>query len=134
VKIVLDTNVLLSAAFFPGVCDKLLAACLIAPAVELVLSEHILREFVEHGTGKLKAPIDRIEAFVAELRSHCTIIQPAPIPAEDFEDPDDLPILGTAVAGNADGIVTGDKALLALGTYRGVMLLSPRAFYRRIRD
>ena len=54
-RVVLDTNVLLSAAFFPGVCEKLLAHCFLTPSIQLVLSEHILGEFVEHGLGKLMA-------------------------------------------------------------------------------
>jgi predicted nucleic acid-binding protein len=54
VRVVLDTNVLLSAAFFPGVCEKVLAHCFLTPSVQVVLSEHILGEFVEHGLGKLR--------------------------------------------------------------------------------
>lgn len=133
-RVVLDTNVLLSAAFFPGVCDKLLVHSLLTPDVELVLSQHILDEFMEHGAGKLQGSPDRLEAFANELRQHAQWVQPTPIPTEAFDDVDDLPVLGTAIAGQATYLVTGDKALMALGTYQGVIILSPRHFLDRVRS
>lgn len=131
-RVVLDTNVLLSAAFFPGVCEKILARCIITPTIQIILSSHILQEFDEHGTGKLNGSAAEVEAFAAELRRHAMMVEPATVPASAFADPDDLPVLGTAIAGNAELIVTGDKSLLALGRYQGVVLLSPRTFYSRI--
>ena len=76
-RVVLDTNVLLSSAFFPGVCEKLLAHCFLTPSIQLVLSEHILGEFVEHGLGKLNGTADQIDAAVADLRRRCQIVSPA---------------------------------------------------------
>ena len=92
-KVVLDTNVILSAAFRTGVCSKVLEHCLISSEIEIVLSEHILREFMEHATGKFKAPRDTVDAVASQLRTLCTIVQPVPVPAEAFEDADDLPVL-----------------------------------------
>ena len=76
-RVVLDTNVLLSAAFFPGVCEKLLAHCFLTPSIQLVLSEHILGEFVEHGLGKLNGTAEQIDTAVADLRRRCQIVSPA---------------------------------------------------------
>ena len=133
-RVVLDTNVLLSAAFFSGVCDKLLVHCLLTPDMELILSQHILDEFMKHGTGKLRGSPDRLEVFAAELRQHAQWVEPAAVAADVFEDPDDLPVLGTAVAGQATHLVTGDKALLTLGNYQGVAILSPRDFLDQVRS
>lgn len=132
-RVVLDTNVLLSAAFFPGVCEKLLAHCFLTPSVQLVLSEHILSEFVEHGLGKLHGTTDRIDPAIAELRQRCRIVTPSAVPADTIGDADDLPVLGTAIAGQADCLVTGDKELLHLGSFHSIAILSPRAFYDRLR-
>jgi predicted nucleic acid-binding protein len=66
------------------------------------------------------------------LRQRCEVVQPAPVPPGAFEDRDDLPVLGTAVAGNASILVTGDKRLLDLESYNGVAILSPRAFHERL--
>lgn len=132
-RLVLDTNVLLSAAFFPGVCEKLLAHCFLTPSIQLVLSEHILGEFVEHGLGKLNGTADQIDAAVAELRRRCQIVPPASVPADTISDADDLPVLGAAIAGQADCLITGDRELLNLGSFRSIAILSPRAFYDRLR-
>ena len=91
-RLVLDTNVLLSAAFFPGVCEKLLAHCFLTPSIHLVLSEHILGEFVEHGLGKLNGTARQIDVAVAELRRRCQIVAPSPVPADTISDADDLPV------------------------------------------
>ena len=132
-RVVLDTNVLLSAAFFPGVCETLLAHCFLTSSVQLVLSEHILDEFVEHGLGKLNGTVDQIDAAVVELRRRCQIVTPAPLPADIISDADDLPVLGAAIAGQADCLITGDKELLNLGSFHSIAILSPRAFYDRFR-
>jgi predicted nucleic acid-binding protein len=44
------------------------------------------------------------------------------------KDEPDNRILECALAGRADAIVTGDRALLALGEYRGVRVISLRGF------
>jgi predicted nucleic acid-binding protein len=76
----------------------------------------------------------RQAAFVADkLGKHGEILVPMPISQAAFGDPDDLPMLGTAVAGNVDCLITGDKRLLTLGQYEGIPILSPRGFYDRIR-
>jgi predicted nucleic acid-binding protein len=46
-------------------------------------------------------------------------------------DPDDLPVLGTAVAGGASVLVTGDEDLLTLHEFQGIVILSPREFHDR---
>ena len=61
------------------------------------------------------------------------MVDPAPVSPDAFADADDLPVLGTAVAAQADCLITGDKKLLALGDYQGIPILSPREFYERVR-
>ena len=61
---------------------------------------------------------------VAELVGELPEIDAAP------NDPKDNPVVATAVAGKADYLVTGDRAHhLPLGEYRGVRMVSPRAFH-----
>lgn len=130
-KIVIDTNVLLAGVATHGLCEALLLLCY--RDHEVVLSEHILREFAKHYRGKFKAEKDQVDFIVDILRSQSEIVVPAKIAHDAFEDADDLPVLGTAVAGKAEGIITGDHALLALERFQGIDILSPRAFYERIR-
>ncbi len=115
-----------------GICEGLLALCFRDHSV--VLSEYILNELVEHYVGKFKATGEQAETVVETLRRHSEMVSPAPIPSDAFADPEDLPILGTVVAGQAECLVTGDKKLLQLGYYQEIPILSPRAFYDRIRS
>ena len=131
-RVVLDTNVLLAGFATHGLCEALLT--LVYRDHTVILSEHILDEVSRHFSGKFKAAKVQAEAVVAFLRSSSEIVDPAAVPRGTLRDKDDLPVLGTAVAGAALCIVTGDQELLALGTFQGVDILSPRAFYDRLRD
>jgi predicted nucleic acid-binding protein len=99
----------------------------------VVLSDHILAEFAEHYVGKFKATDQQASLVVNTLRKQSELVVPATLDPSVFVDADDLPVLGTAVAGRADCLVTGDKGLLALGNHQGIPILSPRDLYDRIR-
>jgi putative PIN family toxin of toxin-antitoxin system len=129
--VVLDTNVLLAAFAARGFCEALVAVCL--HSHEIVLSEHILDELGEHLEGKLRMPPRQRREIQDLLREQATMVVPALLPASVCSDPGDVPVLGTAVAGRAEALVTGDAALLKLGGIRGVPILSPRQFYDRLR-
>lgn len=58
---------------------------------------------------------------------------PEKVPLESCRDPDDLAILGTAVAGRCDLLVTVDKDLLSIKKYSGVAMIKPGEFWRRAR-
>jgi len=133
VKVVLDTNVLLSAAFFAGICEGVLTRCLTSTQVDLILSDHIIDEFVKHGTGKLGGTAVDIERAVAELRLRASMVKPAVVRDVAIHDVDDLPVLGTAVASEADYLVTGDRELLGLGKIGATVIVSPRMFLERLR-
>ncbi len=130
-KVVLDTNVLLAGLATHGLCESLVM--LSFRDHEVVLSEHILSEVAKHYVGKFKATVEQADHVVAVLRSQSEMIEPVAVPAEACDDADDLPVLGTALAANAECLVTGDQGLLKLASYEGIPILSPRAFYDRIR-
>jgi uncharacterized protein len=132
VRIVFDTNVLLSGILARGLCEALLDACLGSEECTVVLSKHILREFARHGVGKLGVPRNEIRHAVAFLRSQVELVEPAKVPLNACRDPDDLAVLGTALAAGADCLVTGDKDLLDLKKFHGVPIVSPRALYERL--
>ncbi len=130
-RVVLDTNVLLAGVATHGIGEGLLAICFRDHVV--VLSDHILSEFAEHYIGKFKATDQQARLVVDTFRKHGEIVDPAEVVPDTFADADDLPVLGTAVSGRADYLVTGDKQLLELGAHQGVPILSPRDFYDRVR-
>ncbi len=130
-KVVLDANVLLAAYGFGGVCLELVELCLAQH--DLVLSEHILIEFHNHLRGTFGVSESQAAAITDRLRAAALCVTPSTVSTDACPDPDDLPVLGTLAAAGADCLVTGDKALLALGSFSGHPVLSPRQFLERLK-
>ena len=129
-RVVLDTNVLFAAfAFERGVCAGILRIGVIRH--QLFTSEHILTELQRHLAGKTNLTASKVDEIIAQLRQMCELVTPAVVAPGTCRDPDDLPVLGTAVAGQAEALVTGDKDLLVLGKHGTVPILSPREFHDR---
>jgi len=129
VRVVLDTNVLLSGAFTSGLCSRLIDELVGDREWQIVLSEHLLAEFRRHGAGTFKASVDEVEAFLAPVLEWGLMVTPEAVAPDVCRDPNDLAILGTALAGKADVLVSGDKDLLVLGSFRGIAMVTPREFY-----
>ncbi len=125
-RVVLDSNVLLSGLVSRGLCETVVVACL--EHHDIVASEHILEEVAFHLTDKFHASPEQVTATVDLLRRECELVNPADVPASACRDPDDLKILGTALAGHVKWLVTGDRDLLALDQFQEIQILSPRAF------
>ena len=120
-RVVLDTNVLLSGIAYPAsVPGKILAAWRHGSA-DVLLSAFILDELrrvlprLVQRHGLTAAEIDDL---VDALCIQAEVIAPAPGAQPDLRDTDDQPVLGTLLAAlkasDADYLITGDKDLLAL--------------------
>ena len=131
-RVVLDTNVILAGLATRGLCEAVVALCL--DRHQILLSETILSEVRKHLSGKFKLPLTRVQEILAFLEEHVQVVTPAEVSLDACRDPDDRPILGTAIAALADYLITGDNDLLSLGEFQGVPILSPRAFYDRSKD
>ncbi|HEX3357852.1 MAG TPA: putative toxin-antitoxin system toxin component, PIN family [Tepidisphaeraceae bacterium] len=125
-KIVFDTNVLLSVLFTRGVCEALLDACLDNETHALFVSEIILSEFEEHATKQFHVPPEKVRRAIALFREHMTIVPPSKVAKDACRDANDLAILGTLLAAGADVLVTGDKDLLSLQQFDGRPIITPR--------
>jgi len=131
-KAVLDTNVLVSALFNTTTPPALIVDAWRVSRFELVLSSGSFGELEEVlDRGEIAPYIRRtgewIEGFRHQLRDGGRFVEPVMVTVVT-DDPDNDLILGTAIAGEADYIVTGDKHLLVLGVYRGIEILTPRRF------
>jgi putative PIN family toxin of toxin-antitoxin system len=126
VKILFDTNVLISAIITPGLSAEVLDHCIVNHSV--ITSEYILEELRE----KLVLKFDYTESEAATaihiIRKQSVVIKHEKLPTHVSRDPDDDNILAAGVAGECDFIVTGDKDLLVLQEYQGIPILTPRAF------
>ena len=125
-KIVLDANVIIAAFAARGLCESIMEVCL--SEHEISLSDDLLDEILRNLRDKIKLPRDVVDNIGALLRGHSNFSIPSPLASDVCRDPDDIKILGLAVATNADYIVTGDKDLLVLKGFEGIPILNPRSF------
>jgi putative PIN family toxin of toxin-antitoxin system len=131
VRVFLDTNVLASALATRGLCADLFESVLAEH--DLLTSTTVLVELERILATKFRLPADLVRGYVelidvAAERITDAVEIPGPVP-----DPDDVPILAAALAGQAGCFVTGDKALLELGEVGGLPILSPRQFWEKHR-
>lgn len=102
-----------------------------ARAFQLIASQPILDEFartLEKPYFARRLSGEQRRQNLALLREEATVVPiTAKVEGVASHREDDL-VLATAVSAKVDYLVTGDRALQALGNYRGVTILSPRAF------
>jgi len=79
--------------------------------------------------GKFRFNPEVAEVLLDTIFQSFRIVRPAPLSSRASRDPDDDMVLATAKAGACDVIITGDKDLLDLGTYDGIRIVSPGAFW-----
>jgi len=125
-KIVLDANVVVAAFAARGLCESIMEVCL--SEHEIVLSDDLFDEILRNLRLKIKLPANIVDNIGELLREHATASIAVPLASDVCRDPDDIKILGLAVASNADYIVTGDKDLLVLKSFHGIPILNPRSF------
>ena len=126
-KVILDANVVIAAAASRGLCEALLELCL--ENHHIILCEGILDEIEEKLRIKIKVSPPIIVEYLKILRSNAQILEPDEVEKSVCRDPDDLMILGLVVRGHADVIVTGDKDLLVIKTYKQARIMTPRGFW-----
>lgn len=127
-RIVLDTNVLIAALIARGVCAELLEHCVLSHTI--VTSDFILCELRSNLIGKFKYMAQDADEAVALFGSQMEMVVPTQLSATVCRDPDDDRVIGTALAGQADCIVTGDSDLLVLKRYEDISIVAPTAFTR----
>ncbi len=128
-RVLLDTNIVVSAILFGGLPRQLLEAAL-SGEIDLVTSPPLLAELEGVLTGKFGFPATIAASIRTELEALGEVVEPAQIDRVTRTAADHV-VLATAVGGAADVVVTGDKELLALESYEGVSIESTRAFINR---
>jgi uncharacterized protein len=127
VRLVLDANVLIAAFVARGVCAELLEYCV--REHDLVTAEVVLEEVRRNLVHRIKVTAAQADQTVRLLRTHLEVVHPVTLDPPVCRDADDDVVLGTAIAGRCEAIVTGDKDLLDLVTHRDIAIVSPRGFW-----
>jgi putative PIN family toxin of toxin-antitoxin system len=133
-RVVLDTNVLLSGIAYPASVPGRILAAWRHGSVDVVLSAYILDELrrvlprLSHRHGLATAEIDDL---IDALSIQAEVIDFSPAPEPALRDVKDQPVLGTLVAAiassGADYLITGDKDLLAMADHYPIV--APAQFW-----
>ncbi len=125
--LLLDANIWVSAAAYPGGPPSVVLGLIRAGIVGSVTSEAIIDQ-VRRALIKVRVSPEGI----AEMRERSRIVAPELTLSVITAKESDNRILEVAIAGNADVIVTGDRLhLLPLGSYAGIPILTPADFLAR---
>lgn len=128
-RIVLDTNVLISSFIARGSSHKVLEYCI--RYHQVVASPFILEELREKFVKKFKYSSSSAEEVIELLISRIEIVNPISLPAPACRDADDDNVLATAITGKCEYIITGDKDLLVLKTFNDIDIINPATFAER---
>ena len=126
-RVVFDTNILVSALVFPGGRGEAALQRIIDEHDQLVLSKPILDELLGILARKFARDAEELARVAVLFSALATFVTPRRSLRVVKDDPDNR-VLECALTGRVEAIVTGDRALLALGDFRGVRLLSLREF------
>lgn len=130
-RIALDSSVLIAAHISrAGVCAELLEDLLLHH--ELVTSEFILREVARKLMEKFDFPKREVDQVSRFLRRQSTLVVPAVLSSEVCRDSADLPVLGTAIAGECRLLISVDRDLLDMQSIRGIPIIRPGEYWRRM--
>lgn len=124
-RVVCDTNVLIAGLVAEGLCRDIVKRRL--PAVELFSSQALLDELGEKLRDKFGVNPDELPLLNA-YRDKVVVVRPRPLPQPICRDSDDDRVLATAIAAQAEVILTGDDDLLVLKKHQGIRIVSPRQF------
>ena len=132
-RIVLDTNVVISRVFFGGVPGRILSAWS-AGEFELVLSPPILEEYRRVGLelGRRYPDVNAaFEPLLTLIAMNALVIDAPRLTDPVSDDPDDDMFLAAALASQAQLVVSGDQHLLRVSGWRGIEVVCPRQFTDR---
>ena len=134
-RVVLDTNVLLSGIAYPASIPGKIMAAWRHGSIDVVLSDFILAELrrvlprLQSRHGPTKSEINDLVDSLALLAE---MVEPQASQEASLRDANDLPVLGTLLAAHsasgASYLVTGDKDLLALADRHPVV--TPAQFWK----
>lgn len=132
IGVVVDTNVLVSALGFGGTPLEALLRTF-DDDIQLLVSEATLSELDRVlGYDRLPFTDDLRIGYVSILAREGALVIPETEIHAVKPDPDDNRFLECAVAGDARFVVSGDDHLLDLGSFRGIEVVTPATFLRRL--
>ena len=133
--VVLDTNTVISAIFWPESTARRCLAGLARRWYAVAVSAGVLTEYEAVAAEfQPRFPACNSAGALAWLRLKASWGEPAPLGKRRSRDPKDDPFLGCALAAGAEYLVTRDNDLLALGKPFGIGIITPAHFLVWLRE
>jgi uncharacterized protein len=126
-KVVFDTNVLISSFLFGGISAEVYDYCFIYH--EIYISNWIIDELTEKFVNKFKISDLLLDKIREKLDEGCNIVNPEGEIPDICRDIDDNNILHLGMYTKSNYIITGDSDLLDLKEINGIKILNPRGFW-----
>jgi uncharacterized protein len=136
IRVVLDTNLLVSALLFGGIPGQVYDAgrqkqFRFLTSADLVAELRRVLEYPKFAERFTRIAITSDE-FATSYIYAAEVVQPIYVPFETVRYPKDIPVLACAVGGKAEYIVTGDDDLLILRHYENVSIVTPSEFLKTL--
>ena len=135
-RIVVDTNVVVSALLFGGVPLRVLRAGE-AGIVDLYTSRVLIEELADvierpHFDRKFSETKISRRRLISDYMAIVNVVDPQSLSHNVSRDPDDDEVVACALATECEFIVTGDQDLLVLKEYQRIFILNPSEFLTEI--
>lgn len=128
VKVLLDTNIIISAIVFGGKPRKILRLVL-DKKIQAITSPILLAELEDVVTKKFPKLKNHLWRINKQVRKKFRIVNPRSS-VKIIKDEADNRVLEAAFEGNCNFIITGDRELLNLGSYRGIKIVTASQFLK----
>ena len=122
-RVVFDTNVLISALVFPGGAPETAYRAALSGRVTLVTSPPLLAELGRVLGDKFGWQDLMVETAIRQVARIGTVVRPRATLSVIEHDPDDDRVLEAAREGSVDLIVSGDRHLLQLASWDGIRIV-----------
>jgi putative PIN family toxin of toxin-antitoxin system len=129
VRVVLDTNIYISAILFGGNCEEILRLGVLG-VFDILISREIIEELISILRNKFGWTNEQVKEVEAYIRNITTKVTPTESLSIIRKDSSDNKIIECAVSGNAHCIVTGDQHILNMKEFRGIRVLTPAEFLK----
>lgn len=134
--VVFDVNILISAVIAPGGAPARALQSALEQGWDVETSGHIVQKLIEVlGRPRFYSRLGNndLSAFLLKYQAYTTRVIPDRSVRGVCDDEEDDLVLGTAVAANADYLVTGDKGFQQVSEHRGVRIVGASEFLHLIR-
>lgn len=128
-RVILDTNVLISAFVFPGGTPESVFRMAVERSIQLVTSPTLLAEFARVLGSKFGWADELVDNAVQLIARISLVVTPTKRVHVVKDDPDDDRVLEAAAAAEANVIVSGDRHLLRLKSWSGIPIMTASAFF-----